>query len=116
MALGFLEEPTFPNESDCNRILESMYEALGDVVSLQYGGSYLTNRIKSYRKNPAWTTKATDMTQNVRRYYSNTMTDAEKQNAINVFLGVYRPAFEKDPLVSKYVGIFIKFVCLMKRH
>jgi hypothetical protein len=78
-----------------------MYEALGDVVSLQYGGSYLTNRIRSYRKNPAWTTKATDMTQNVRRYYSNTMTDAEKQNAINVFLGVFRPSVEKDPIASK---------------
>jgi hypothetical protein len=82
-------------------MLESMYEDHGDTLALQYGGSQLIHRIKSYRKQGKWTNKANDITQTVRRYYSNTLSDAEKQNAMDVFLGVYRPGREKLPIWDK---------------
>ena len=87
---------------DCSRILEAMFEDHGDTLALQYGGSHLIHRIKCYRKvclhfcsclfsrdlflkefffqESKWTSKANDITQTVRRYYSNALTDTEKQN------------------------------------
>lgn len=47
--------------------------------------------IKSYRKEAKWTSKANDITQTVRRYYSNALSDAEKQATMNLFLGVFKP-------------------------
>ena len=72
-------------------MLEVMYEDHGDTLALQYGGSQLIHRIQSYRKGAKWTSKANDITQTMRRYYSNALSDAEKQNAMNVFLGKFRP-------------------------
>ena len=70
-------------------MLESMYEDHGDTLALQYGGSQLIHRIKSYRKQSKWTSKASDITQTVRRYYSNALTDAEKQNTLVAEGGVF---------------------------
>lgn len=36
--------------------------------------------------------------QTMRRYYSNTLSDAEKQNAMNVFLGVFMPSAHQAPI------------------
>jgi hypothetical protein len=58
-------------------------------------------RIKSYRKESKWTSKANDITQTVRRYYSNTLSDAEKQNTMNLFLGVYVPDISRLPIWDK---------------
>ncbi len=58
----------------------------------------LLSRIKSYRKQAPWTSKANDIAQTLRRYYSNTLSDAEKQNTINLFLGVFKP--EKSSATS----------------
>jgi phosphatidylinositol 3,5-bisphosphate 5-phosphatase len=38
------------------------------------------------------------MIESIKRYYSNSFTDAEKQDAINLFLGVYKPEHGKPPL------------------
>ena len=78
--MGYLPDPNLDFDCDCCRMLESMYEDHGDTLALQYGGSQLIHRIKSYRKQSKWTSKASDITQTVRRYYSNAMTDADKQN------------------------------------
>ncbi len=68
-----------------------MFDDLGDVLSQQYGGSNVVHTIKSYSdKSAALSHKANDLTQNFRRYYSNTVSDAERQNTINLFLGVFR--------------------------
>lgn len=37
--------------------------------------------------------RSRDVIQTLSRYYSNTFGDYDKQNAINLFLGVYRFAF-----------------------
>ncbi len=72
-------------------MLEKMFDDQGDTLSQQYGGSNVVHTIKSYKdKSSAFSHRANDLTQNFKRYYSNTLADAEKQNAINLFLGVYR--------------------------
>lgn len=39
--------------------------------------------------------------QTLSRYYSNTFSDAEKQNAINLFLGLFKPS-ESQPQIWEY--------------
>ena len=90
-ALGVLAQPRLEIETDCVRMLEEMYEDHGDTLALQYGGSALIHRIKTYRKQSPWTSKGNDIMQTMRRYYSNTLSDAEKQNTMNIFLGIFRP-------------------------
>ena len=36
--------------------------------------------------------------QTMRRYYSNTLSDAEKQNTMNIFLGIFRPNPNQAPI------------------
>lgn len=48
-ALGVLETPKLEFDSDCVRLLEELYEDHGDTLALQYGGSQLVHRIKTYR-------------------------------------------------------------------
>ena len=83
--LGYLQDPHLEYDCDCSRMLEAMFEDHGDTLALQYGGSQLIHRIKSYRKESKWTSRANDITQTVRRYYSNAMTDIE----IEIFRGDY---------------------------
>lgn len=93
-ALGLLENPVLEFDSDCIRLLESLYEDHGDTLALQYGGSQLVHRIKTYRKTAPWSSHGNDIMQTLSRYYSNTFSDAEKQNTINLFLGLFIP----DPM------------------
>lgn len=91
-ALGALESPTqLGLDCPAYHILEEIYEDHGDTMALQYGGSQLVNRIQTYRKSSPWKTQSKDILATVARYYSNSFTDAEKQAAINLFLGVYCP-------------------------
>ncbi|KAK4293153.1 hypothetical protein Pmani_034130 [Petrolisthes manimaculis] len=96
--LGVLERPGLEFDSDCVRMLEEMYEDQGDTLALQYGGSQLVHRIRTYRRTAPWTSQGNDIMQTLSRYYSNTFSDTEKQNAINLFLGVYVPREESIPI------------------
>lgn len=97
-ALGVLDKPELQYDSDCVRMLEEMYEGHGDTLALQYGGSQLVHRIKTYRKTAPWTSQSRDIMHTLSRYYSNTFSDADKQNAINLFLGVFKPVENKPSL------------------
>ncbi|XP_043676781.1 polyphosphoinositide phosphatase isoform X1 [Vespula pensylvanica] len=90
-ALGVLESPKLEFDSDCVRMLEELYEDHGDTLALQYGGSQLVHRIKTYRKTAPWTSQGNDIMQTLSRYYSNTFSDQEKQHTINLFLGLFIP-------------------------
>lgn len=100
-ALGILDTPNLEFDTDCVRMLESLYEDHGDTLALQYGGSHLVHRIKTYRKTAPWTSQGNDIMQTLSRYYSNTFSDAEKQNAINLFLGLFKPE-ENSPQIWDY--------------
>lgn len=55
-------------------MLEELYEDHGDTLALQYGGSQLVHRIKSYRRIAPWTSQGNDIMQSLSRYYSNTFS------------------------------------------
>lgn len=90
-ALGVLTEPSLDYDTDAVRLLEQLYEDHGDTIALQYGGSQLVHRVKTYRKVAPITSHSSEIMQTLSRYYSNTFSDAEKQNVINIFLGVQKP-------------------------
>lgn len=75
------------------------------AIALQYTGSALVNRVETYRRLPHWNSHSRDIIENIRRFYTNTVlgmfdkltltsrlicsfTDADKQTAINLFLGI----------------------------
>jgi hypothetical protein len=90
-ALGVLSDPVLDFDTEAIRMLEEVYEDHGDTIALQYGGSQLVHRIKTYRKIAPLSSHSRDIMQTLSRYYSNTFSDADKQNAINIFLGMYVP-------------------------
>jgi hypothetical protein len=102
-ALGILDSPNLEFDTDCVRMLECLYEDHGDTLALQYGGSQLVHRIKTYRKTAPWTSQGNDIMQTLSRYYSNTFSDAEKQNTINLFLGIFTPE-ENKPQIWEYAS------------
>lgn len=96
--LGVIDEPTLEFDTDAVRMLEQVYEDHGDTLALQYGGSQLVHRIKTYRKIAPLSSQSRDIMQTLSRYYSNTFSDAEKQNTINLFLGLYKPYENPMPI------------------
>ncbi|XP_066532749.1 polyphosphoinositide phosphatase [Hoplias malabaricus] len=97
-ALGMIDKPKLQFDTDCVRLFEELYEDHGDTLSLQYGGSQLVHRVKTYRKIAPWTQHSKDIMQTLSRYYSNAFSDADRQDAINLFLQVYEPSESKPHL------------------
>ncbi|XP_048858205.1 polyphosphoinositide phosphatase isoform X1 [Brienomyrus brachyistius] len=91
-ALGMVDKPRLQFDTDCVRLFEELYEDHGDTLSLQYGGSQLVHRVKTYRKIAPWTQHSKDIMQTLSRYYSNAFSDADRQDAINLFLQVFQPS------------------------
>jgi hypothetical protein len=47
------------------------------------------NRVETYRRTKAggqWSSHSRDLLENIRRFYNNSMLDADKQAAINLFV------------------------------
>ncbi|KAL2082219.1 hypothetical protein ACEWY4_022037 [Coilia grayii] len=97
-ALGMIDKPKLQFDTDCVRLFEELYEDHGDTLSLQYGGSQLVHRVKTYRKIAPWTQHSKDIMQTLSRYYSNAFSDADRQDAINLFLQVFQPGESKPHL------------------
>lgn len=93
------------------RFVQTMTATNIDRIALawQYTGSALVNRVDTYRRTKAaqWSSHSRDLlgespwslcgdldsdvlipTENIRRFYNNSLLDADKQAAINLFLGV----------------------------
>uniref|UniRef100_A0A674HE04 FIG4 phosphoinositide 5-phosphatase n=1 Tax=Taeniopygia guttata TaxID=59729 RepID=A0A674HE04_TAEGU len=97
-SLGLIDKPNLQFDTDAVRLFEELYEDHGDTLSLQYGGSQLVHRVKTYRKIAPWTQHSKDIMQTLSRYYSNAFSDADRQDSINLFLGVFKPAEGKPHL------------------
>ncbi|XP_078069659.1 polyphosphoinositide phosphatase [Mustelus asterias] len=97
-AIGVIDKPRLQFDTDAVRLFEELYEDHGDTLSLQYGGSQLVHRVKTYRKIAPWTQHSKDIMQTLSRYYSNAFSDADRQDAINLFLGVFQPMEGKSHL------------------
>ncbi|KAL6496444.1 hypothetical protein OROGR_029702 [Orobanche gracilis] len=72
--------------------LMGFYERMGDTLAHQYGGSAAHNKIFSERRGQ-WKAaiQSQEFFRTLQRYYSNAYVDAEKQIAINIFLGHFQP-------------------------
>lgn len=97
-ALGVIDKPVVNFDCDSVRLLEDLYEDHGDTLAVQYGGSQLVHRIRTYLKTAPWTSHSRDIYQTLCRYYSGAFTDSEKQQAINLFLGKFIPGENCLPL------------------
>ncbi|KAI0306385.1 SacI homology domain-containing protein [Multifurca ochricompacta] len=87
-ALGVVDNPNLAFDSDAVNMLTEMYHDHGDTLAMQYTGSALVNRVETYRRMPHWNSHSRDIIENFRRFYTNSLLDADKQAAINLFLGI----------------------------
>jgi hypothetical protein len=98
-AMGLTASPLLEFRSQLVSAVLTLYEEMGDAVAVQYAGSLLAHRMNSYSNSAAKTASSTsrwgavskDLLTSIRRYYTSTFTDAEKQSSINLFLGRFRP-------------------------
>ncbi|KAK4839328.1 hypothetical protein QYF36_021015 [Acer negundo] len=97
--LGLVESPNINLYNPLAEDLMKMYETMGDTLALQYGGSAAHNKIFCERRGQ-WkaATHSQEFFRTLQRYYSNAYVDAEKQDAINVFLGYFQPQQGKAAL------------------
>ncbi|KAI5674152.1 hypothetical protein M9H77_14516 [Catharanthus roseus] len=91
-ALGIISSTKIDLDDPLADELMGFYEKMGDTLAHQYGGSAAHNKIFSQRRGQ-WkaATESQEFFRTLQRYYSNAYMDAEKQNAINVFLGHFQP-------------------------
>jgi hypothetical protein len=90
-ALGVIAQPFIDADNMCERMLIDLYEKSGDSIAQQYAGSQLVHRVDTYGSKNSLASQSRDFVHTISRYYSNAFSDADKQNAINLFLGVYKP-------------------------
>ncbi|KAK9481355.1 SacI homology domain-containing protein [Lipomyces japonicus] len=88
-ALGVIKGNSVDYDTDAVNLLTEMYHDHGDTIALQYGGSHLVNTMETYRRINQWTSHSRDVIESIKRYYSNSFIDSQRQEAINLFLGNY---------------------------
>ncbi|KAJ2156756.1 phosphatidylinositol-3,5-bisphosphate 5-phosphatase [Coemansia sp. RSA 552] len=84
--LGQIDEPVLSFNTDAAMMIEEMYHDLGNTIALQYGGSHLVNTVQTYRRSTNWRSHSRDIVESLRRYYSNSLLDVERQEAITHFV------------------------------
>ncbi|KAJ0089552.1 hypothetical protein Patl1_13681 [Pistacia atlantica] len=97
--IGFIDTQKIDLDAPLADDLMGFYERMGDTLAHQYGGSAAHNKIFSERRGQ-WkaATQSQEFFRTLQRYYSNAYMDAEKQDAINVFLGHFQPQQGKPAL------------------
>ncbi|KAG2300851.1 hypothetical protein Bca52824_037323 [Brassica carinata] len=91
-ALGIRDAPTIELDDPLSSSLMGLYERMGDTLAYQYGGSAAHNKVFSERRGQ-WkaATQSQEFLRTLQRYYNNAYMDADKQDAINIFLGTFQP-------------------------
>ncbi|KAK8545275.1 hypothetical protein V6N13_066561 [Hibiscus sabdariffa] len=97
--LGIKDTPKIDLDDPLADELMGFYERMGDTLAHQYGGSAAHNKIFSERRGQ-WraATQSQEFFRTLQRYYNNAYMDAEKQDAINLFLGNFQPQPGKPAL------------------
>jgi len=88
-ALGVIDTTSIEYDTDTVNLFTHMFRDHGDTIAVQYAGSHLVNTMETYRKINQWTSHSRDMLESFKRYYNNSFLDAQRQEAINLFLGNY---------------------------
>ena len=71
-----------------------MYNKMGDEISMQYGGSIAHHASMGKKKGLG----LGEFITSIRRHYNNLITDPSKQRVLNLFLGIYNPVTNPQPL------------------
>ncbi len=58
------------------------------AIALQYTGNAFVNRVETYPRMPHGNSDSQDIIEKLKRFYVHQALDADKQAAINVFLGI----------------------------
>ena len=95
VALKVLKESEIQMSSEFFNELFRMYEAMGDSISIQYGGSIAHHANMGQKKKglglgEVWTS--------IKRHISNVVSDPGKQKIFNLFLGIFKPFEETVPI------------------
>ncbi|KAG5376503.1 hypothetical protein IGI04_041099 [Brassica rapa subsp. trilocularis] len=98
-ALGIRDAPTIELDDPLSSSLMGLYERMGDTLAYQYGGSAAHNKVFSERRGQ-WkaATQSQEFLRTLQRYYNNAYMDADKQDAINIFLGTFQPEQGKQAI------------------
>eukprot|EP01100_Stratorugosa_tubuloviscum_P015740 TRINITY_DN929_c2_g2_i1.p1 TRINITY_DN929_c2_g2~~TRINITY_DN929_c2_g2_i1.p1 ORF type:complete len:929 (-),score=337.46 TRINITY_DN929_c2_g2_i1:86-2872(-) len=88
--MGITEQPQLDYDNNYVQSLMDLYQEMGNHLALQYGGSLLAHTVETYRKQTV-ANQSRDFFTTVKRFYSNSFIDAEKQHSINLFLGNFVP-------------------------
>jgi len=72
-----------------------MYNEMGDMISLQYGGSIAHH---SQLQKKSFFASLTEVGTSIKRHYANNFSDPQRQNVINLFLGIFQPMKSQTPL------------------
>ena len=94
--MGLNNSRTVEGRSQLIQIMMILYSRVGDALALQYGGSEAHKNVKDGPGKEK--VKHRELLTSIRRYYSNSFTDMVKQDAINVFLGHFKPDPDEPPL------------------
>ncbi|XP_012464006.1 phosphoinositide phosphatase SAC3 [Gossypium raimondii] len=97
--LGVKDTPKIDLDDPLADELMVFYERMGDTLAHQYSGSAAHNKVFSERRGQ-WraATQSQEFFRTLQRYYSNAYMDAQKQDAINLFLGNFQPQPGKPAL------------------
>lgn len=95
---NYNEEAFLEYDSLISNLFTNLYQEHGNTIALQYGSSHLVNTIATYRKDlklkNGWRRESSnnlrDLMESFKRYYNNSFYDAGRQEAINIFLGVWK--------------------------
>jgi len=87
-ALGIAPSDALDPRSTMAAVLMRLYEQMGDALAHQYGGSNAhSGFFQRWRGDWSASRQSKDFLTTLKRFYSNTVTDEEKQHAIDLFLG-----------------------------
>ena len=106
-ALGVIPQPFIEVDNICEKILIDLYEKSGDCIAQQYAGSQLVHRVDTYGTKNSLASQFRDNMHTISRYYSNAFSDADKQSAINLFLGVFKPFMHSIPIWELQTDIYL---------
>ncbi|CAM0943642.1 unnamed protein product [Alopecurus aequalis] len=91
-ALGCIESPELDLGVPLAHHLMHFYERMGDTLAVQYCGSAAHNKIFSAKRGHLKLfIRSQEFFRTLQRHYSNACIDANKQAAINLFLGYFQP-------------------------
>ncbi|KAJ1698653.1 hypothetical protein LUZ63_007165 [Rhynchospora breviuscula] len=98
-ALGLVDDRYIDLDYPLARNLMRLYEIMGDTLARQYGGSDAHNKIFSERRgHTKFLIRTHEFFRTIQRHYSNALMDANKQAAINLFLGNFEPEPDKPAI------------------